>query len=378
MNPKRICLVTSGHPPLDDRIFWKFSKSLSENGFSVSIICSTTNINLVKDNIQVTGFDGISYSSKNKIVEFYKLIDQFSPHLIICSEMIPVFAALKYRRKNKNAKIILDITELYPENVAFKFKGLKRWLKYVQLVFPYIYSLNRIDQLIIGERTKQNRYKFLSPLKQKTIIGYYPILKFFKYKKPDLSKDELVFGYAGVVTFERGIQKLLDSTIAIAKIFPQKKITLLIFGRFTNQNEETLFRQKATSQKIINVIFENWTDYDKMSSVIERMDICFDLRERNFIYNNSLPIKLFEYMACGKPFIFSDVKPIRGEIDFDKFGFLVNPDQESEIISAIQQYLNNPELAIKHSSNSRSLIEGDKNWKNESKKLIEIITKLLA
>lgn len=115
-----------------------------------------------------------------------------------------------------------------------------------------------------------------------------------------------------------------------------------------------------------------------MSSVIERMDICFDLRERNFIYNNSLPIKLFEYMACGKPFIFSDVKPIRGEIDFDKFGFLVNPDQESEIISAIQQYLNNPELAIKHSSNSRSLIEGDKNWKNESKKLIEIITKLLA
>ncbi len=378
MNPKRICLVTSGHPPLDDRIFWKFSKSLSENGFSVSIICSTTNINQVKDNIQVTGFDGISYSSKNKIVEFYKLIDQFSPHLIICSEMIPVFAALKYRRKNKNAKIILDITELYPENVAFKFKGLKRWLKYVQLVFPYIYSLNRIDQLIIGERTKQNRYKFLSPLKQKTIIGYYPILKFFKYKKPDLSKDELVFGYAGVVTFERGIQKLLDSTIAIAKIFPQKKITLLIFGRFTNQNEETLFRQKATSQKIINVIFENWTDYDKMSSVIERMDICFDLRERNFIYNNSLPIKLFEYMACGKPFIFSDVKPIRGEIDFDKFGFLVNPDQESEIISAIQQYLNNPELAIKHSSNSRSLIEGDKNWKNESKKLIEIITKLLA
>lgn len=208
MNPKRICLVTSGHPPLDDRIFWKFSKSLSENGFSVSIICSTTNINQVKDNIQVTGFDGISYSSKNKIVEFYKLIDQFSPHLIICSEMIPVFAALKYRRKNKNAKIILDITELYPENVAFKFKGLKRWLKYVQLVFPYIYSLNRIDQLIIGERTKQNRYKFLSPLKQKTIIGYYPILKFFKYKKPDLSKDELVFGYAGVVTFERGIQKL--------------------------------------------------------------------------------------------------------------------------------------------------------------------------
>ncbi len=378
MNLKRICLVTSGHPPLDDRIFWKFGKSLSKNGFSVSIICSTINIKQVEDNIQVTGFEGNSYSSKNKINKFCKLIDQFNPHLIICSEMIPVFAALKYRRKYKNAKIILDITEWYPENVAFKFKGFKRWLKYIQLILPYTYSLNRVDHLIIGERTKQKRYNFLAPLKRKTIIGYYPVLKFFKYKKPDLSKNEIVFGYAGVVTFERGIHKLLDSAIAIAKIFPQKKITLLIFGRFTNHNEETLFRQKADLQKMVNVVFEKWTDYDEMSPVIERMDICFDLRERNFIYNNSLPIKLFEYMACGKPFIFSDVKPIREEIDFNKFGFLVSPDKESEIISAIKKYSDNPELAIQHSLNSRSLIEGDKNWENESKRLIELVTKLLT
>lgn len=378
MNLKRICLVTSGHSPLDDRIFWKFGKSLSENGFSVSIICSTININQMVNDITISGFDGNSYSSKNKIVEFCKLIDQFSPHLIICSEMIPVFAALKYRRKNKNAKIILDITEWYPENVAFKFKGLKRWLKYFQLILPYTYSLNRVDHLIIGETAKQSRYNFLSPLKQKTIIGYYPVLKYFKYKKPDLSKDEIVFGYAGVITFERGIQKLLDSAIEIVKIFPQKRITLLIFGRFTNQNEEIPFREKASSQKYVNVVFDDWTDYNKMSPVIERMDICFDLRERNFIYNNSLPIKLFEYMACGKPFIFSDVKPIREELDFDKFGSLVNPDNALEIIRAIQKYLQNPELAIQHSLNSRSLIEGDKNWENESKKLIKLVTKLLT
>lgn len=35
--------------------------------------------------------------------------------------MIPAFAAINYRNKNKNAKVILDITEWYPENVAFTF-----------------------------------------------------------------------------------------------------------------------------------------------------------------------------------------------------------------------------------------------------------------
>jgi len=114
-----------------------------------------------------------------------------------------------------------------------------------------------------------------------------------------------------------------------------------------------------------------------MSSVIERMDICFDLRKRNYIYSNSLPIKIFEYMACGKPFIYSDIKPIRVELDYPKYGQLVNPVNENEIIYAIENYLNNPELVNQHSINARKLIEESKNWKNESKKLIELVTKLL-
>ncbi|MFZ1517910.1 MAG: glycosyltransferase, partial [Ignavibacteriaceae bacterium] len=112
--------------------------------------------------------------------------------------------------------------------------------------------------------------------------------------------------------------------------------------------------------------------------VIERMDICFDLRERNFIYSNSLPIKIFEYMACGKPFIYSDIKPIRDEIDYEKYGSLVNPDNEPEIINAIESYLNNPKLAEEHSLNARRLIEANKNWESESKKLIDLVNKLLA
>jgi glycosyltransferase involved in cell wall biosynthesis len=82
-------------------------------------------------------------------------------------------------------------------------------------------------------------------------------------------------------------------------------------------------------------------------------------------------------MACGKPFIYSDVKPIRDEIDFEKYGFLVNPDDESEIIKAIENYLINPELANQHSMNARKLIEENKNWESESKKFIEMVNKLL-
>jgi glycosyltransferase involved in cell wall biosynthesis len=377
LNKKRICLVTSGHPPFDERIFWKFGASLTKAGFSVAIFCSTKKINKVVDGIVITGFDGESYPKRKKIDEFYSLINQFNPDLIICSEMLPEFAALKFRKQNPSTKIILDITEWFPENVAFKFTGLKRWIKYFQLLLPYLYILQKIDHLIIGEVSKKKRYDFIASAKPKTIIGYYPVVKFFDYMKPDFSKEEIVLGYAGVITFERGIKNLLQASVSIADKFPQKKIKLLLFGRFTYQQEETEFKEKLSEIKNLAVEFVDWTNYDKMSSIIERMNICFDLRRRNFIYSNSLPIKIFEYMACGKPFVFSDIKPIRDEMDFEKFGFLVNPENEKEIISAIESYLNNPKLAIQHSMNARKVIEENKNWESESKKLNELVNKLL-
>jgi len=378
LNKKRICLVTSGHPPFDERIFWKFGQSLNENGFSVSIICSTKQINKVINGISIVGFDGYSYNKKNKIDSFYDLITDFNPDIIICSEMLPVFAALKFKGKSSNAKIILDVTEWYPENVAFKFNGVKRWIKYFQLLIPYLYILQKVDHLIIGEVSKKKRYDLLAKSKPKSVVGYFPLLKYFNYKKPNLLKEEIVLGYAGVITFERGINKLLQVSISIADKFPQKKFKLLLFGRFTYESEEVEFKQKLSPINNVEVAFVDWTDYDKMSTVIEKMDICFDLRERNFIYSNSLPIKIFEYMACGKPFIYSDIKPIRDEIDYEKYGFLVNPDNESEIINAIESYLSNPKLVEEHSINARKLVEENKNWENESKKLIEVINKLLV
>ena len=378
LSKKKICILTSGHPPFDERIFWKFGQSFNENGFSVSIICSTEQINKTIDEITIKGFDGYSYNKKKKIDSFYDLITKSDPDIIICSEMLPVFAALKFKKKSSNAKIILDITEWFPENVSYKFNGVNRWIKYFQLLLPYFYVLQKVDHLIVGEISKKKRYNLLARSKHKSVVGYYPVLKYFNYKKPDLSKEEIIFGYAGVITFERGINKLLQVSISIADKFPQKKFILLLFGRFTYQSEENEFKLKISTINNLEVEFAEWTEYDKMSLVIERMDICFDLRERNFIYSNSLPIKIFEYMACGKPFIYSDIKPIRDDIDYEKYGFLVNPDDESEIVKTIESYLNSPKLADEHSVNARRLIEANKNWESESKKLIDLVNKLLV
>ena len=83
-------------------------------------------------------------------------------------------------------------------------------------------------------------------------------------------------------------------------------------------------------------------------------------------------------MACGKPFIYSDINPIKEELEYKKYGSLVSPENEIEIVRAIENYLNNPQMAIQQSLNARKLIEEKKNWENESDKLIELVNKLLT
>lgn len=378
MNNKSICLVTSGHPPMDDRIFWKFSKSLSQAVYSVTILCSTENLKRNESEISLIGFDGYILPKKEKIKRFYAHLVEIKPDLIICSEILPLISALKFKNIKPGVKIVLDITEWFPENVAFKLKGINKWIKYFQLNVAYIYLLQKVNHIIVGEKAKLDRYNFLAPTKSKTIIGYYPVLKYFEYSSPDLTKKEIVLGYAGVITFERGIKTLLNVSSAIAKKYPDKKIILLLFGRFTYKNEELEFKELIKSFYDIEIRFEDWKDYDKMNSVISKMDICFDLRIRNFIYSNSLPIKIFEYMACGKPFIYSDIKPIRDEIDFAKCGFLVDPQNENEIVNAVSNYFDNPALATDHSKNARRIIEDGKNWESESGKLLDLVQKLLG
>ena len=374
---KKIALVTTGHPPFDERIYWKFGLSISSHGYETEIICSTENITIKKNNIAIHGFKDDSLSRKAKLNKLFHFIDGFNPDLIICFEASAIIPAYKYKKSvNNKCKIILDITEWYPENVAFKYWGIKKWLSYFTLYFFNIYVTNLADILILGEKNKLKRYKIIAPFIPKVIIGYYPVLKFFNYSLPQNVPKTFTLCYAGLINFERGILTILKATERFAELHQDMKIILKILGKFQFADEENKFNSLIKKKKNIIIERVNWTTYDKISDNLTDVHICLDLRDRNYIYRNSLPIKIFEYMACGKPFIYSDIQPIKDELNVKDFGILVNPDNLEEIINAIEKYQSDRELLNIHSQNSRREIEDNRNWETESKKLIKLIGNL--
>ncbi len=373
----KIAILTSGHPPYDERIYWKFARSLSSSGFEVSIICSTGKISSKHDNISIFGFDGAIIPKRKKLSAIYNLLKNFSPGLIICCEPLVIFSAYKYKKSvNKNCIIILDVTEWYPENVAFKHKGLKKFLLYFSLFKLNILVSNLVDHIIVGEIGKKKRYDTIAPFKKKTIISYYPVLKYFSNSPPSFSGNKLTLCYAGLINFERGILTLLEAAQVLAKRHSELEINLKIIGKFQYENEKEKFNEMISGMDNPKVEIAGWVEYPKISEQLKNVDICFDLRKRTFIYNNSLPIKIFEYLAVGKPIIYSDILPIKNEFDKINFGYLVDPENKEEIIEKIEIYIRNKALLSEHSRNARRIIEKGKNWETESKKLTELISAL--
>ncbi len=370
---KKIAILTSGHSPFDERIFYKFANSFYKNGFQVKIICSTQEISTNENEIFITGFNGANLPKTQKINKFIELLQSFSPDIIIGCEPLTILPAKKYKNNfNKNVKIILDVTEWYPENVSFKFHGIKKYFSYAVLYMFNIYAVNLADKIIVGEKLKLKRYRIIAPFKNKIIIGYYPVLDFFKHSKPIQLKDKINLGYAGVINFERGILNLLNVAKLLKEINIKLEVTLTIIGKFQYKNEEETFLNEIKNIDTINIELISWGKYFEISDKLKITDICFDLRKRNFFYNNSLPIKIFEYMACGKPVIYSDIKALQ-EIPVNEFGFLVDPENLLNIVEKIMIYVNNNDLMIKHSENARKLVEEKYNWEKIEGKLISFI-----
>ena len=99
----------------------------------------------------------------------------------------------------------------------------------------------------------------------------------------------------------------------------------------------------------------------------------FSLDPKTFIFNNSLPIKLFDFLASGKTIIYSDIKAIKNEIDISEFGFLVDPKDYPSIAAIIENYISHPDILKKHSEKARKAAEQKYNWESVENKLLKLI-----
>lgn len=208
------------------------------------------------------------------------------------------------------------------------------------------------------------------PHRKTILLRNFPIISEFDDIKIGTAHKKQSFVYAGGLSVSRGIFTMIEAV----GLLPAKTAELVLMGKFESPEVETLARQKEGWQ---NTRFLGWSDRQTVSSELAQSMAGLVVLHPTPQYVKAYPVKMFEYMASGLPFIASDFPVLRELIEQHNCGVLVDPESPKEIAEAMQWVLAHPEEAAAMGRRGREAVEGHFSWDAESAKLIALYEDLL-
>jgi len=383
---KKVCHITTIHPPFDTRIFHKEIKTLVKAGYEVSLIApqQTPDNDQMTNDKMATVVDGVRIIYLPKVrnrffrifcltKQAYRLALEQGADIYHFHDPEFLYWAVKLKQKT-GAKVIYDVHEDVPQQIISKEWIPQFFRKSIATVFNF-YEKRKVRHLdfIIAATSKIKENFQKAGINNAEMITNYPVLKYFeqktKNKKQKTYNGEIKLIYVGGLTRVRGIKEVVKSLDYI----PNEKVKLILIGKFQEEGLEQELRALPEWEK---VEFKGWLSQKEAYQEMRNSNIglvCF-LPEPNHI--NAIPNKIFEYMAAEIPVVASNFPLWKEIIEENKYGICVNPLEPKEIAKAIEYLIENSEEANKMGKNGRRAVLEKYNWEGESKKLLTIYQKL--
>ncbi|WP_128330427.1 hypothetical protein [Apibacter sp. HY039] len=352
----KVAFALTAHYPDDERVYYQQALALKEKQCDIHIISSRLDKSLIQNCYCFNDKDLPKKKVIKKIAFFLSIIN---PDVIICDTPIAILAASNYKKTNKTVRIIYDVTEWYPtKNTLHDLSYLKKTIKATILFLLLIYSSSKVNNFIFGEYYKSIIFKILYPFKKYMYLPYYSDTSLIPiYKFNDISKECALF-YAGNLTKDKGFNSVMDISIKLALKHPNIKFRLNIISNtskfvYTKKIPENLKIEKNSQLPFLIFCKE-----------IGKNDFFLDLREPDFYNSYSLPIKIFYYMAAGRPVIYSKLKAIQNYIsEINQIGYIESPNNINKIIDKISYYIHNQSDYQKDGLYARKLALSKYDWK---------------
>lgn len=361
---KSACIITTVHSPFDSRIFHKQARSLVKAGYKVILIAPHNNHEIV-EGIEIIPLP----RSHNRFFRMLRTITALKLALKHKSdvyhfhdpELIYIGLILKFLGK----KVIYDVHEDYPRQVLIKgwIPALLR--RPVSIFISTVeYIVGRIfDGVVVVTDFIAERF----PANKTVIVRNFPPIEYFK-EPMDCSRECLerpIAIYAGGLTRFRGIRQIVEAFSLL------KEIELWLVGKF----EDHVFRNEIVLRATPNIKILGFKPFEEVVQLYRKSSIGLVCLLPTANYLESIPIKLFEYMAAGLPVVASNF-PLWAEF-VEGCGVLVNPEDPLDIANGVRKILRDPETLKRMGETGRRKFLETYNWEQEFPKLLELYEKLL-
>jgi len=158
-------------------------------------------------------------------------------------------------------------------------------------------------------------------------------------KRFGIAKDDLVVAFVGNLAPWQGLNVLLECAFQILS-HHERNLKFLIVGE--GILKDSLMRRVSDSDYRGKFIFTGMVAYEGIPFLINIADICVApfISRRNQTTGVS-PLKIFEYMACGKPVICSRIAGLEF-VEAEGAGRLIDSEDVTSLEKALYDLMKNP------------------------------------
>jgi len=167
----------------------------------------------------------------------------------------------------------------------------------------------------------------------------------------------------------QGVEYLVKAAPSILSRFPDCRF-LIIGDGVMKDNLFKLCREIGVEDRFI---FTGVVAYDRVPLYINASDTC----TAPFIFARNAkiglsPLKLYEYMACGKPVVASNISGVSDVLEASGGGIPVLPENPDALAEGILKLLENPDLRTKLGSKGLSYVTENYSWYSVAEKVNEV------
>lgn len=170
----------------------------------------------------------------------------------------------------------------------------------------------------------------------------------------------------------QGIQYLISSAPRVIEKYPNVKFLIIGSGMM----EKSLIRMVEEIGLQESFIFTGLVPYQDVPKYINACELCVApfIKDKD---NKMSPLKILEYLACGKPVITSNIRGAGDIITANNCGIAVSSENSEELAEAIIRLLEDEELRSVMGTNGRILIIKDYDWSVIASKIEQIYETLI-
>lgn len=357
----KVCHLTDAHKTTDDRIYLKECQSLAQAGYEVYLIGQGESF--ARDGVNIIGVGEMPNSRRRRMTKGAKCVFEKALSLD-CDvyhfhdpELLPY--GLKLKKLGKT--VIFDSHEDVPAQIMDK-----KWIPlFVRKVVSRLYRtyetyvVKRIDAVVTA--TPYIAEQFAGRAKQTVIINNYPKMDDILFHTTPFSEREPIICYAGGINEMRGEKVMVEVMKDVGGI-------LILAG---DHEIQEIKHESGGVVRYVGRLDRNGVNDLYGKAVV---GLCVLKPMQNYYY--SQPIKMYEYMAAGIPFICSDFPGWRKVAEESGGGVYVAFDDYDGIEAAIRGFLADRQRAQEMGQCGHDYVITHCSWINEERKLIALYNAL--